>query len=764
MAALRSHFNEPLTQGPVEVVVDHGGDDALARFIRRRPDVVVITATLETGDARSMVDALRAEVPRGSLGVVLLGDEQGPVRTALDALDFAADRFVAAPVSGKSLRFAVGQCLELVATARKTGAATQPRVYVDPSWGRVAEGARSEGGADAASQRLATAEIDAALASPEASEATALRSETASDVPSWQHSYGSGASAVPEREPTLILGGRAAVRPPDSTPPLQIAERGQDHEPWQHFAEVRPVAVAEAEGVVAPVPSANGAHEVPRDDAVVFDTATRSPPAAAAPLTEAFAANEVAIEASPRVASHVAALPVVESGSEFAAQLRAKMSQLADRLFAGAPLPTGGQVVVAPTHGHDSDIDVGALAHEPALPDGATELMSGGGMVSVGTGLHESEGRAANTTNAPAWVEPRERSGTTPPGLTLGSFDVPSLILRCHRNGLTGRLLFRIERTELVLYFDEGRPVFAGSNQPSDRMGKMLCREGKITPAQLQAAEVQVGKSGRRMGETLVDLGFLKRRELLPAVRRHLEDLCFAMFGLREATYAIIADPVAVVERIRLARAVATLVVEGIRRKYDAATLARLGYDARTAAELLDREKTAALLASLDAAPAERAAVADCDGVRDVVTLAALHSVPASGLLALLYGLSVLGLCVLRGGHGAIDEEIEEGSVLVGAGDLAIDRARVLARAQLVAEADYFALLGVRRDATSFEIQRAFDTVRRDFAAEAFAPELRRELADELRQIAEVIDEALWVLGDDTMRGTYLAHIESGNE
>ena len=103
--------------------------------------------------------------------------------------------------------------------------------------------------------------------------------------------------------------------------------------------------------------------------------------------------------------------------------------------------------------------------------------------------------------------------------------------------------------------------------------------------------------------------------------------------------------------------------------------------------------------------------------------------------------------------------EVPEESAQVGESDLAIDRERVRARWQLVAEADYFALLGVRRDATSFEIRRAYESARRDFAAEGFPGELRHELARELDDIATVLDEAFRVLRDDPLRREYLAHL-----
>ncbi len=71
-------------------------------FAANLPHVVVVTATLETGDSGALIEALRGMVPsRAEVGIVLVGDMSGPIRTVLDASDFALDRFVARPLSSK---------------------------------------------------------------------------------------------------------------------------------------------------------------------------------------------------------------------------------------------------------------------------------------------------------------------------------------------------------------------------------------------------------------------------------------------------------------------------------------------------------------------------------------------------------------------------------------------------------------------------------------------------------------------------------------
>ncbi len=717
-AALRSHFLEPLPQGSVEVVVESGGDDALARFFARRPEVVVITATLSTGDSRAMLDALRSATPRGQLGVVLIGDAVGPVRTALDALDFAADRFVARPLSAKSLRFAVGQCLEMVATSRNIATASASRAAIVP----IATSERPSGVHD----QLGKPAGDAA---DEASDEPRIVTAPGGWHPGNTAALGPGAQdwdapmAGPvEREPTFVLAS-AGMAQPSEIPDVRgqtraidfdgdtgagslamTARSGEPGDSW-HITPVRPVTE-----VVPAAPDPANSTEVP-------------PPSRG-------------------------------GGRDFARELREKMTRMADRLFAQ---PGGsGPVDVSPRHSHETEIDIGAFADEPSLPGNATEII---GLRSPDAA--PSDDVSSGSTTPGAWLEPaRDRAASIASDVALGTADAVNLIARCHRQGLTGRLVFRNDRHELVLFFDAGRLVFAASNQPADRMGAMLCREGKITRAQLSQCDQQVGKSGRRTGETLVDLGFLKRRELLPAVRRHLEDVLFSAFSWRTGTFVVVNDEVASVERIRMSRLVPALVVEGIRRKYDVDTLARIGVTPSAVLELADREKAAGVLAAMDVPAAERAAISEADGVAELGVLARKAGGDFVGIASVAYSLAVFGIATLRRGASTDEEpELDDTNALVGETDIAIDRARVLGRCQLVEEADYFAMLGVRREASAFEIRRAFDAARRDFALETFPAELRRELAREISAISQVLEEAFWVLRDDQLRASYLRHL-----
>ena len=387
------------------------------------------------------------------------------------------------------------------------------------------------------------------------------------------------------------------------------------------------------------------------------------------------------------------------------------MSMMAQRLF-HADQGTARTVDVAPRHDHQTEIDLAALAEEPALGGGVTEI--------------ESRPRAdePQLTTAPgSWdTQVRERGVPDSGEIVRGVSDAALLLAKLFAQQTTGRLAFRRGDTEKVVAFDQGRPVFASSNEAGDRMGELLVREGKITASQYERCQSLATTSGRRMGEILVDVGYLKRRELLPAVRRHVEDIVFSMFAWDRGHYRITLDTAPSAERIRLSRHPASLILEGIRRKLDRSALEALIGPPSTVVEVRDRDRLGGIVTVSDLAGEERAALGGLDGQADLASVARAASIDLADLLPLAWGLCVLGLATAR------RSELEspgENAALVGETDLAIDRERVHARWRLVSDADYFALLGVRRDATAFEIRRAYQAARRDFAADCFPTDLR---------------------------------------
>jgi hypothetical protein len=136
---------------------------------------------------------------------------------------------------------------------------------------------------------------------------------------------------------------------------------------------------------------------------------------------------------------------------------------------------------------------------------------------------------------------------------------------------------------------------------------------------------------------------------------------------------------------------------------------------------------------------------------------------PEPELASVFYGLSLLSVFdVLRSERRPQDlpdasskdiQVVEEDAV----------RERVRARMALVDEADYFAILGVPRGATGYEIRRAYVELRRAFEPTRLlsTPALTPLLGD-VQKIVTVLEEAYEILRDSARRERYRNAIDAG--
>jgi hypothetical protein len=91
------------------------------------------------------------------------------------------------------------------------------------------------------------------------------------------------------------------------------------------------------------------------------------------------------------------------------------------------------------------------------------------------------------------------------------------------------------------------------------------------------------------------------------------------------------------------------------------------------------------------------------------------------------------------------DAELDDGAV----------RARIAARRALVEDGDYFAILGVPREATGYEIKRAYLDLRKALDPQRVMRPSLLDIADDLKLVLGVLDEAYDVLKDATRRERY---------
>jgi hypothetical protein len=339
----------------------------------------------------------------------------------------------------------------------------------------------------------------------------------------------------------------------------------------------------------------------------------------------------------------------------------------------------------------------------------------------------------------------------------LADRDMPLLLARAFSDGMTGRLRVANGACEKAIYFEAGLPVMAASSDAGDRMLAMLVREGVIDARQHEETFRVVDATGRKVGAVLVDLGFLRSDELLPAVRRHYESIILSLFSWRTGRWQIDPDITAGPDRTRLLRHPAAIVREGLDMEYPVEKIALL-LRSELGFFVLD-----SLPASVDVTAqaledrAEARVPMLFDGVRSTEAIAQTTGLSEVTVQKIAFTLSCFG--VLR----PVEADGQAGPPIPSSvRDLGILRERVGARYALALESDYFRFLGVGRPADAAEVRRAHARLCREIAPETVGPEIWHELKEQIETIKEVLDEGLRILTTQALRSAYEFNVAHG--
>jgi hypothetical protein len=270
-------------------------------------------------------------------------------------------------------------------------------------------------------------------------------------------------------------------------------------------------------------------------------------------------------------------------------------------------------------------------------------------------------------------------------------------------------------------------------------MVELLHRQGTLTDEQAARCRALVEATGRRPGAILVELGAIKTAELFPLVRWHFRELVVASLDWRAGAFWVETSPPPSQWRIRLEEPGAALLLEGLRRRYGAGELVTLlgGEGIR-----LQRVGDAPVEGVLED---ERELLALCDGTRTLARVLEETAVERGQALAALHGLALLGVLASEPRAAAV----------APARDAAVDRARLEQRIRLCQEADYFTLLGLSPEASTYEIRKAHEQIALELSPGRLAAIDTADLDARLADVRYVIDEALEVLTDQALREAY---------
>ncbi|MBV9947918.1 MAG: hypothetical protein JOZ69_13775 [Myxococcales bacterium] len=358
-------------------------------------------------------------------------------------------------------------------------------------------------------------------------------------------------------------------------------------------------------------------------------------------------------------------------------------------------------------------------------------------------------------------VAPPRAKEAAPP-VVLGAGDAVRLVARAIAARTTGSLCVATPEVERRVVLREGDVVTTSSNAEDESLLAFLGVRGDLPRETVRRLGSKFPPYGRHAGAALVARGYVRQDQMWPTLRAHAEWL-FAR-ALQTSAGRLVVEPqppgrLGGEPSVFGGSTGASVFVEVMRRIVPPAdALERLGGASARVAEGAE----ARLLGecALEASELEQVRAAAGRPLRDLLEVA-----PETDLATVLYALAQLGVVEVTRTTGANTVSADEQSAPdVAALDAEAVRERVRARLQLVEDGDYFALLGVSRDATGYEVRRAFLELRRAFEpARVLTPEVD-DLAEDVRKITSVLEEAYDILKDAARRERYRRAIEAAPE
>jgi hypothetical protein len=149
---------------------------------------------------------------------------------------------------------------------------------------------------------------------------------------------------------------------------------------------------------------------------------------------------------------------------------------------------------------------------------------------------------------------------------TLKTMSLTDLLQFLAAGRKSGTLKFDRGNVSKQVYFQGGLIVGSKSNDPREYLGQVLLHYGKVDESQLQAAREVQRTSGGKLGEVLVQQGFLTEGEVLDILKTRTLDAIYDLFIWTEGEFEFYDDEPLPEDLILIEVEPTTVIMEGIYR------------------------------------------------------------------------------------------------------------------------------------------------------------------------------------------------------
>ncbi len=151
---------------------------------------------------------------------------------------------------------------------------------------------------------------------------------------------------------------------------------------------------------------------------------------------------------------------------------------------------------------------------------------------------------------------------------SIGKFTLPEILQLIAAGRKSGTLAIQHDDSIVMIYFDRGDITYGYGPRQTFHLGRMLLERRILAREQLDRAVAVQAKAdnGRRLGEILIELGYIDRADLTAMITEQVETLLYSLLAWQDGTFKFYENQFPTDEEITVRLSVENVILEGLRR------------------------------------------------------------------------------------------------------------------------------------------------------------------------------------------------------
>ncbi|MBN2225760.1 MAG: DUF4388 domain-containing protein [candidate division Zixibacteria bacterium] len=226
----------------------------------------------------------------------------------------------------------------------------------------------------------------------------------------------------------------------------------------------------------------------------------------------------------------------------------------------------------------------------------------------------------------------------------IGRFTLPEIFQLVANSRETGTLGIQRDDDIVMVYFKEGRIIYAYGPRQTYHLGQLLRERGRITTSQLDDAVKTQSRqeTSKRLGKILIEKKYIDRADLQEVVQTQIEELIYSLLSWESGTFKFYDRQYPTQEEITISLSVENVILEGLRRLDEMNRIREALPDFSKVLEIAPTQQERTKDISLQAH--EWNLLALVNGQRTIGEIAEMAEMPKMDALAKLAALKLAGL------------------------------------------------------------------------------------------------------------------------